>query len=101
MENIWVLLISFVILLEAIAILLVANEDILYEPEEKIKKIIFIIFIPIIGAIIELRKLDKFARYTVDENGNEIMTYAFWDYYITSHTNTHSFGEYNDGGSGD
>ena len=98
MEYIWILFVAFVILLEFAAIVVVANEDILYGKEEKIKKIIFIIFVPIIGAVIELRKLDKYARYTKDSNGNDVMEYAFWDYY----TSSQSFGDSSgDGSAGD
>ena len=83
MEYIWILPIALVILLQFSAIVVVANEDILYSTEEKVKKILFIIFVPIIGAIIELRKLDKYARYHKDKDGNEVMNYAFWEYYTT------------------
>jgi len=99
MEYIWILPIAFVILLEIAAILVVANEDILYGSEEKIKKIIFILFVPILGAAIELRKLDKYARYSKDNNGNEAMDYAFWDYYTTSQSFGHSGGGDDGGGS--
>ena len=98
MEYIWILPIAFIILLEIAAILVVANEDILYESEEKTRKIIFIIFVPIIGAIIELKKLDKFARYSKDTNGNDVMDYAFWDYYTTSQSSGDT-GGYDGGGS--
>ena len=99
MEYIWILPIAFIILLEIGAIFAILNEEVLYGKEEKIKKIIFILVVPIVGAIIELRKLDKYARYSKDENGNEVMNYAFWDYYTTSHSSSYSGGE--DGGGGD
>ncbi len=106
MEYIWILPIALVILLQFSAIVIVANEDILYSTEEKIKKIFFILFVPIIGAIIELRKLDKFARYHKDNNGNEVMDYAFWEYYTTSQSSGNNDGlggsDGNDcGGGGD
>ena len=101
MEYIWILAIAFVILLEIGAIIAVLNEDILYEPEEKTKKIIFIILIPIVGAIIELKKLDKYARYSKDNNGNVVMNYAFWDYYTTSQSFGYSGGDDGGGSSGD
>jgi len=101
MEYIYILPIAFFTLLEVVAIILVATEEILYEPEEKAKKIAFILLVPVIGAVIELRKLDKFARYTKDANGNDVMCYAFWDYYTTSHSSGESGGVdggYNGGG---
>ena len=104
MEYIWILPITFVILLQFSAIVVVANEDILYSTEEKTKIFFFIIFVPIIGAIIELRKLDKYARYHKDKDGNEVMDYAFWEYYTTSQSggNDGGFGgsDGSDGGGG-
>ena len=101
MEYIWILPIAFIILLEIAAVLVVANEDILYGSEEKTKKIIFILLVPIIGAIIELRKLDKYARYAKDNNGNDVKEYAFWDYYTTSQSFGNSGGDDGGGSGGD
>lgn len=84
MEHLWILPIGLVVLLEIAAIIVVANEDILYSVEEKIKKILFIILVPVVGAVIELSKLDKYARYRKDNNGNDVMEYEFWDYYTSS-----------------
>lgn len=99
MKYIWILPVAFIFMLEFVAIVIVLNEDILYSTEDKTKKVFFIIFVPIIGAIIELRKLDKYARYTIDGNGNEVKIYAFWEYYTTSQHSTDSNIGGNDSGS--
>ncbi len=96
MEFIWIIPLALVFGLELGAIAAVIHEDVLYDSNEKFFKIIFIIFVPIIGAIIELRKLDRYARYTTDDNGNDVMVYAFWDYYTTSHLSDNNSGS--DGG---
>jgi hypothetical protein len=104
MEYIWILPIALIIILEIAAIAVVSNEDILYTFEDRTKKITFIIFVPIVGAIIELRKLDKYARYKKDTDGNEVMVYAFWAYYTTSQSsvdNVESHNGFDGGGSSD
>jgi len=84
MEYIWTLPIVFVILLEVLALIMIASEEILYSEQEKVIKIVFILCVPIIGAVVELRKLDKYARYKPDDNGDDVVEYAFWDYYTSS-----------------
>jgi hypothetical protein len=51
--------------------------------------------------MIELRKLDKYARYSKNNNGNDVMDYAFWDYYTTSQSFGHSGGDDGVGSNGD
>jgi len=59
MSNEWSFILTALIILDGIAILLIANEDILFETEDKFWKIIFVLFIPFFGAIIQLNFLSR------------------------------------------
>lgn len=100
MNYIWILLIILIVLFEIIAIAVVSNEDILYTFEDRVKRIAFIICVPIIGAIIELRELDKYARYKKDSNGKDIIIYSFWEYYASSNIFSDSGSSDGDSGGG-
>jgi len=72
------------IFLDFIAIVAVLNVNIEYSTKERILKLLFIIMIPIIGAIMELRKLDKISRYIKNDNGEYIKKASFFTYYTSS-----------------
>ena len=48
---------------DLLAIILVINEDIFYEVEDKIFKIFWILILPIIGAIFAMIKLNRLHNY--------------------------------------
>jgi len=50
---------AFLVMLDFVAIILVINEDIFYEVEDKIFKIFWIILIPFLGAIFAIIKLTR------------------------------------------
>jgi len=72
-------------MLDLIAIILVINEDIFYEVEDKIFKIFWILILPFLGAIYAMIKLHRLHDYTnqkYDTSHNihdDIRTYEFVD----------------------
>lgn len=85
MMYLWIISTILYILLVIPSIVIVIQEDILYSKEEKIYRILFIIFVPFIGAIIELKKLssyikekEKMHKEDVNENAR---VYKFFDQY--------------------
>ena len=68
-------------MLDLLAIILVINEDIFYEVEDKIFKIFWILILPIIGAIFAMIKLNRLHSYTSpkSEDADNIINYEFVD----------------------
>ncbi len=54
MYSLLAILIVAIILLDLAAIIMIANEEILYEPTEKFWRIVFVLFVPILGAVMML-----------------------------------------------
>lgn len=81
MENLWIVLVAIFILLDIPALYVVINEDLLYETHQKFFKVMFILCIPIIGAITELYLLSRYAHYKETGIGDDVKWYAFWDHY--------------------
>ena len=72
------------IMLDFVAIILVINEDIFYEIEDKIFKIFWILIIPLFGAMYAMHKLNTLHNYTGNQcsRGNindDIRTYEAVD----------------------
>ena len=68
-------------MLDLLAIILVINEDIFYEVEDKIFKIFWILILPIIGAIFAMIKLSRLHSDTSpkSEDTDNIINYEFVD----------------------
>jgi len=72
-------------MLDVLAIILVINEDIFYEIEDKVFKIFWILLLPIIGAIYAMIKLHGIHNYTSPKCDNshnihsDVRTYEFVD----------------------
>ena len=70
-------------ILDFIAIILVINEDVFYEVEDKVFKIFWILLIPFFGAIFAMIKLNSLHNYTgtnSQHNTNDNShTYEFFD----------------------
>lgn len=81
MEDLWILPVALLVLLDIAALFAVINEDLLYEPSQKFLKVIFILFVPFIGAIRELWLLSRYVQYKESRGGNDSQWYAFWDHY--------------------
>jgi len=60
---------AFLGMLDLVAIILVINEDIFYEIEEKFFKIFWILLIPFFGAIYAMIKLHRLHNYSKSECG--------------------------------
>ena len=54
---------AVLVMLDFIAIILVINEDIFYEAEEKFFKIFWILLLPILGAVFAMIKLNRLHNY--------------------------------------
>lgn len=85
MIYLWIIPTVFYVLLIIPAIVIVIQEDILYSKKEKVYRILFIIFIPFLGAILELKKLssyikqkEKMHKEDVNENAR---VYKFFEEY--------------------
>ena len=50
---------AFLVMLDFVAIILVINEDVFYEVEDKVSKIFWIILIPFLGAVFVIIKLSR------------------------------------------
>jgi len=75
---------AFLGMLDLVAIILVINEDIFYEIEEKFFKIFWILLIPLFGAIYAMIKLHRLHNYRDDEgdtlsHNDGTRTYEFFD----------------------
>lgn len=70
-------------MLDFLAIVLIINEDIFYEIEDKIFKIFWILLFPIVGAIFAINKLNNLHNYTGNNrqhNTNDnSQSYEFFD----------------------
>lgn len=82
-----------------------AIEDLLYEPRQKFFKIIFILIVPIAGAITELYLLSRYAQYKESGGHNDAQWYEFWDHYSNAHNPSQGNGTddssgYDGGGDG-
>lgn len=82
-----VLLFILYFVLTLASIVAVLQEDIIYSKKEKIKKIFFIIFVPLLASIIELKILSEYSKlekeyYKEDINQNARI-YDFFDEYTS------------------
>ena len=81
--NDYYLIIGIILILDFAAISVVIHEEVMYSPIEKIWKIILILFIPLIGAILQLNFLGKF--YTPykknEQNDNNPQAYDPEEYH--------------------
>ena len=100
MEQLWIIPIALVVLLDIAALFAVINEDLLYEVHQKFFKVVFILLIPIIGAIVELYLLSRYVRCK-DESGqgDDAKWYAFWDHYSSDHSSSGGHFSSDSGGS--
>ena len=104
MEDLWILPIAVFVVLDIGALFAVVNEDLLYEPSQKLRKVIFILFVPLIGAIRELYLLSRYVQYKHSRGGDDTRWYAFWDHYSNESTSLNgdtSGSGYDCGSSGD
>jgi len=104
LEDLWILPVAVFVLLDIGALYVVVNEDLLYEPSQKFWKVIFILFVPFIGAIRELWLLSRYVQYKDSRGGDDSQWYAFWDHYsnasVSPDGDTSGSG-YDGGSSGD
>ena len=68
-------ILSIIILLDFIAIVLIAINEIEYLGKEKIFPILFVVFIPVIGAIVMILKLKGKGNQYYCSNGGENVDY--------------------------
>lgn len=86
-------------MLDLAAIAVVINEDILYEVHYKVFKVLFILFVPVIGAIVELQLLSRYAHSKNESaKGDDTQWYAFEDHY-SSDSSSGGLGSDSGGGS--
>lgn len=83
MFYIFILLFALYFVLTLASIVAVLQEDIYYSKKQKLQKVVFILFIPIVASIVELRRLNTFAslkketyKEDVDQNAR---VYKFVD----------------------
>jgi uncharacterized membrane protein YgcG len=101
MEYLWILPVALFVLLDLAALYVVIEEDLLYTAQQKFYKVLFILFVPFIGAMVELYLMSRDAKFRGDGYypDDEVKWYAFWNYFSSdgSSSGGHGF----DGGSGD
>ncbi|WP_345973124.1 hypothetical protein [Sulfurimonas diazotrophicus] len=109
MVNLWILPIALVILLDLAALFVVINEELLYEAHQKFYKVLFILLVPLIGAIVELYLLSRYAKFRGDGYypDDDVKWYAFWNHFSNdssssgSHSGSDGSGGGDSGGGGD
>lgn len=83
MFYIFVLLFAFYFVLTLASIVAVLQEDVLYSKKEKFNKVLFILFVPIIGSIVELRNIGKYKKLKNDKYEDNVnrnaRVYEFFD----------------------
>ena len=82
MSQEFTFILAAIILLDIVAIFIIVNEDILYDPIEKFWKIVFILFLPFFGAIIQLHFLNNNYKPSKKCGGSndDSRTYEFFNH---------------------
>lgn len=72
MNYLFILLFIFYFILTIASIVSILQEDIYYSKEEKVMKILFVILLPIIASIIELRNLEKSKKIKAEKYEEDV-----------------------------
>lgn len=99
-SMILILSIIFHVFFQIGAIISIVNEEILYSGKEKLFRTLLVLFIPIIGILIEYLNARKYDKRTYQSNGSEDTTTGGSGYFTGLSSGMMSFGR-SDSGGGD
>ena len=99
-NMILILSIIFHVFFQVGAIISIVNEDILYSGKEKLFRTLLVIFIPIIGILIEYINAKKHDKKTYQSSGGEDTTTGGSGYFTGFGAGMMGFGEGDSGGGG-